>query len=89
MITHSLYLSYNYIYYTIVIDICYNIDYILLVLGITATINPIHIPHNTIWKEIPFTLLGAVIVTIFGIREQIDGFALNSINLNSTDTIYL
>lgn len=64
-----------------------NIANILLILGITATINPIHIPHNTIWKEIPFTLLGAVVVTILGVREQIDGFELNSINLNSTDTI--
>lgn len=64
-----------------------NIANILLILGVTATISPIHIPHNTIWKEIPFTLLGAVVVTILGIREQIDGFELNSINLNSTDTI--
>lgn len=64
-----------------------NIANVLLILGVTATINPIHIPHNTIWKEIPFTLLGAVVVTILGIREQIDGFELNSINLNSSDTI--
>jgi len=64
-----------------------NIANVLLILGVTATISPIHIPHNTIWKEIPFTLLGAVVVTILGIREQIDGFELNSINLNSTDTI--
>ncbi|MEY3470875.1 MAG: hypothetical protein RLZZ223_225 [Candidatus Parcubacteria bacterium] len=64
-----------------------NIANILLILGASAIISPIHIPHNTIWKEIPFTLLGAVVVTILGIREQIDGFELSSINLNSTDTI--
>lgn len=64
-----------------------NIANILLILGVTATISPIHIPHSTVWKEIPFTILGALVVTILGIREQIDGFELNSINLNSTDTI--
>ena len=36
-----------------------NIANILLILGITATINPIHIPHNTIWKEIPFYSFGS------------------------------
>ena len=64
-----------------------NIANFLLILGVTATISPINIPHNTIWKEIPFTLLGAVVVTVLGIREQIDDLNLNSINLNSTDTI--
>lgn len=64
-----------------------NIANILLILGASAIISPIHIPHNTIWKEIPFTLLGAIVVTILGIREQIDELNLGSINLNSTDTI--
>ena len=64
-----------------------NIANILLILGVTAIINPITIPHNTIWKEIPFTLLGAIVVTILGIREQIDGLTLSRINLNNTDVI--
>ncbi len=64
-----------------------NIANFLLILGVTSIISPINIPHNTIWKEIPFTLLGAVVVTILGIRNQIDGLELGSIDLNSVETI--
>jgi len=64
-----------------------NIANFLLILGITATISPINIPHSTIWKEIPFTLLGAVVLTILGIRNQIDSLELGAINLNSIETI--
>ena len=64
-----------------------NIANFLLILGVTATISPIYIPHNTIWKEIPFTLLGAIVVTVLGIRNQIDRLELGSIDLNSIETI--
>lgn len=51
-------------------DICFgdpigsNIFNILLVLGFTVLICPINVKRGTIWKEIPFSLLAAVIVML-------------------------
>ncbi len=39
-----------------------NIANIGLILGITAIIQPMRIRHNTIWKDIPFSLIGVVVV---------------------------
>jgi cation:H+ antiporter len=41
-----------------------NISNILLILGITAMIYPLPIKNNTHWKEIPFSLMAAVILAI-------------------------
>ncbi len=41
-----------------------NITNILLALGISAAIHPLHLQKSTVWKEIPFSLL-AVIVLAF------------------------
>ena len=41
-----------------------NIINIFLILGIAALITPLKTQKNTVWKEIPFALLGAVVLLI-------------------------
>lgn len=43
-----------------------NILNILLILGITACIVPLKVEKNTVWYEIPFTILISVIVVLLG-----------------------
>jgi cation:H+ antiporter len=50
-----------------------NFANIFLVLGVTAIIVPLHLQSNTVWKEIPFSLLAAVIVVILGSDLLLDG----------------
>ncbi|RPH99761.1 MAG: calcium/sodium antiporter [Calditrichaeota bacterium] len=47
-----------------------NIANILLILGLAAAIQPIHTHHNTIWREIPFSLL-AVFVLFALVNDRI------------------
>lgn len=66
-----------------------NIFNILFILGICAFIYPLRISESTIWKEIPFSLLAAVLVGVlsndklidhnnFSILTRIDGLILIS-----------
>ncbi len=55
-----------------------NIANILLILGVTALIQPIKVQNSTIWKEIPFSLLAVIIVGIMANDIFIDG-AKNSV----------
>ncbi len=41
-----------------------NIFNILLILGISALINPLKVGKNTVWKEIPFSLFAAILLFI-------------------------
>ena len=41
-----------------------NIINIFLILGIAALISPLQTQKNTVWKEIPFTLLGALVLLV-------------------------
>jgi len=50
-----------------------NIANILLILGISAIIYPIVIKKNTVWKEIPLSLLAAVLVGVLANDAFIDG----------------
>lgn len=49
-----------------------NIMNILLILGVSAMIVPLKISGNTVWKEIPMSFLGAVVLTILGLQTIID-----------------
>lgn len=50
-----------------------NIFNILFILGVTALIYPLPVKHNTKWKEIPFSLLAAVVLA-FAVNDiWIDG----------------
>ncbi len=52
---------------------------ILLGLGIAAIFVPLSIKSQTVWKELPFSLLGAVMIFILGSDLLIDGFGNNVI----------
>ena len=41
-----------------------NIANVLLVLGVTATVYPLVTKANTVWKEIPFALLGSILLGV-------------------------
>lgn len=49
-----------------------NIMNILFILGVSAVLYPLRVRSNTIWKEIPMSFLGAVILTILGLQTLID-----------------
>lgn len=49
-----------------------NICNILLILGISAVIHPLPISNNTRWREIPFSLLAAVVIFIM-INDRMTG----------------
>ena len=50
-----------------------NIANILLILGISATIYPLAVKRSTTWKEIPLSLLAAVLVAFMANDAIIDG----------------
>lgn len=50
-----------------------NIANVLLVLGVTASIYPLVTKSNTVWKEIPFALLGAILLAVMLNDAAIDG----------------
>lgn len=69
-----------------------NISNILLVLGVSALITPLVVKSSTVWKEVPFALLGAILLIILAndvffddasanMISRTDGFALLSIML--------
>ncbi|MFH1803214.1 MAG: calcium/sodium antiporter [archaeon] len=49
-----------------------NISNILLILGLTAFVHNIQVKRDTIWKEIPFALLGSVILLIVANKTLLD-----------------
>lgn len=55
-----------------------NIANILLILGISAVIAPLAVHKNTIWKEIPMSFLGAVVLVILGFQNILDTHKLQA-----------
>lgn len=64
-----------------------NIFNILAILGISATIYPLTLQSNTIWKEIPLSLLAAIVVFVMAGDVLIDGGGQNQ--LQRSDGIVL
>lgn len=56
-----------------------NIANILLILGVAAILNPLKVKSNTVWKEIPFSLLGSVILLIMASDVVLDGAITSAI----------
>lgn len=56
-----------------------NIANILLILGVAAIISPIHAERDTVWKEIPFCLLAAILMAILPNDEILQGGTRSSI----------
>lgn len=64
-----------------------NIANILLILGASALLYPLKVQRNTVWKEIPMSFLGAVILTVLALQQFIDNGNFHQIPLSSTDTV--
>lgn len=52
-----------------------NVTNILLILGVSSVIFPLHIRHGIVWKEIPFTLVAALIVLLLGNDKLVNGIS--------------
>lgn len=50
-----------------------NIANIFLILGTAAAITSLKVQRSTVWKEIPFSLLAAVLLVIFALIPVLDG----------------
>lgn len=50
-----------------------NISNILLILGVSAVIFPLAVNKNTLWKEVPFALLGALVIGVLANDVLLDG----------------
>lgn len=57
-----------------------NIANILLILGVSAAIYPIAAKKNTVWKEVPFALLGALALFILLNDRLFDGIAITQLS---------
>jgi cation:H+ antiporter len=64
-----------------------NICNILLILGITALLYPLQMQKSSVWKEIPFSLLAAVLLLVLAHDKLLDGAADNV--LSRTDGLSL
>lgn len=57
-----------------------NLANILLILGVTALLKPIVLKSSTVWKEIPLSLLGIILVFVFGSDVLFDGATQNMLS---------
>lgn len=57
-----------------------NIANILLILGVTAMLAPISVQKGTIWKEIPFSLLAAIMIVVMGSDMFLNGLSPDQIS---------
>ena len=60
-----------------------NIANILLILGISAIVYPITVNKNTTWKEIPFTLLAALLLGVMVNGPYIEGSSFTGLTRTS------
>ncbi|HOF19069.1 MAG TPA: calcium/sodium antiporter [Phycisphaerae bacterium] len=60
---------------------------ILAILGLSALVRPLAVAQSTVWKEIPLSLLAAVLVGILGNNALLDGAGPNA--LTRTDGLVL
>jgi cation:H+ antiporter len=56
-----------------------NISNIFLILGISAMIYPLKVHKNTVWKEIPFALLGVLVLSVVANDMFLDKLGFNAI----------
>jgi cation:H+ antiporter len=64
-----------------------NIANILLILGAAAVINPLKVSRNTVWKEIPLSLLAVVVFVLLTNDFLIDG--VNTASLTRSEGLVL
>lgn len=56
-----------------------NIANVLLILGVSAVIYPLATKQNTVWKEIPLSLLAAIVLGLMANDSLIDGAVYSSL----------
>ncbi|HRY98466.1 MAG TPA: calcium/sodium antiporter [Bacteroidales bacterium] len=64
-----------------------NIFNIFIIIGIAAMIRPVPVLASTVWKEIPFSLLSAIILLVLSLDLVLDGQGPNT--LGRTDGLVL
>lgn len=57
-----------------------NICNILLILGVSAMLCPLRVQKSTVWKEIPFSMLAAVLLCVMVMDKFFDGAANNTLS---------
>ncbi len=57
-----------------------NIANILLILGVSSMIRPLHLAKGTVWKTIPFSLLAAVILWVVASDMTVDGCFFSAVS---------
>ncbi len=57
-----------------------NIFNVLVIAGIAALIYPINVQSNTVWKEIPFSFLAALVVLVMAADHFLDGSSVSVIS---------
>ncbi|WP_250631572.1 calcium/sodium antiporter [Rhodoflexus caldus] len=57
-----------------------NIFNVMVILGLSAVLNPVDVKHNTIWKEIPLCLLAAVVAWLVANDTLFNGEAVSVIS---------
>ena len=64
-----------------------NIANILLILGASAFLCPLVVQKNTVWKEIPMSFLGAIVLSVLALQGIIDRGELFGLDLQSTEIV--
>ena len=64
-----------------------NIANILLILGASALLCPLVVHKNTVWKEIPMSFLGALILFVLGLQNVIDSGSIFNLPLSGNEIV--
>ncbi len=64
-----------------------NIANILLILGASAILCPLIVHKNTVWKEIPMSFLGALVLFVLALQNVIDHGSIFHIPFTGTDVV--
>jgi cation:H+ antiporter len=60
-----------------------------LILGLTAIIQPLRIRHNTIWKDIPFSFVGVIVVMLMVSDHHLDRWTSSMGFISRSDGLVL
>ncbi|MEX2007647.1 MAG: calcium/sodium antiporter [Candidatus Levyibacteriota bacterium] len=64
-----------------------NIANILLILGASAFLCPLVVQKNTVWKEIPMSFLGAIVLAVLALQDVVDSGGIFNLNIQSTEIV--
>lgn len=56
-----------------------NIVNVLLILGLAAVVYPLKVSKGTVWKEIPLSLLAAILLLVMANDQLVDGMSFNTL----------